>query len=362
VNPIPINPIPANSDQANPLRFLRSEEPGLVHVVSNFLYDEAFTIEALNHQSGFSGAKIWRVAFSTGYFALRRWPNPSMPVERMIGLHRLLEHLVTNGLTFVASPLKNRNGETLINRFGHFWQLEPWLQGEPCTEAANSPIRLRNAMKALSIWHRVARSYSPDSRVLRWFGSNSNSPSPAVLERLARLESITNELLSQIKQGILQSTDADVQCVGERLWQLFQTHQHSVKRQLKSLQSVAFSIQPCLRDIWNDHVLYTNNEVTGIIDPSACRSENVTTDLARLIGSFVGDDRKLWDSALEEYQRDRPLSLTELSLLNALDRSGVLLSSWTWLEWLFWERRPIQHRPSVIARIKNIEARLNHLS
>lgn len=54
--------------------------------------------------SGLSGAAIWRVTSPRGDYALRRWPSPSLPVVRILGLHRLLHELADQGLNFVPAP------------------------------------------------------------------------------------------------------------------------------------------------------------------------------------------------------------------------------------------------------------------
>jgi Ser/Thr protein kinase RdoA (MazF antagonist) len=116
-----------------------------------------------------------------------------------------------------------------------------------------------------------------------------------------------------------------------------------------------------LRDIWHDHVLFTNDKVTGIIDPSACRMESVACDLSRLIGSLVGDDVRLRHQAFEEYERHRTLTTGERALATVFDRTGVLLSGWTWLEWIYVERRPFHDRQAVTRRLTQVVERMEQL-
>ncbi|MDB5334415.1 MAG: hypothetical protein JWN70_34, partial [Planctomycetaceae bacterium] len=129
-----------------------------------------------------------------------------------------------------------------------------------------------------------------------------------------------------------------------------------------ALGSATVALQPCLRDVWHDHLLFTGEELTGLIDPGACRSENVTTDLARLLGSLVEDDRGEWDFALDCYQQMRPLSLVELRMLRAFDASGVVLSGVTWLDWLLIQQRVFINRARVLERLQTIVRRLENLA
>ena len=121
-------------------------------------------------------------------------------------------------------------------------------------------------------------------------------------------------------------------------------------------------LQPCLRDIWHDHVLFTGDIVTGLIDPHAARSDSVATDLARLLGTLVGDDRRGWDSGLAAYQEVRPLSAAELAMIELFDQSGVLLSGMTWLDWHLLQGRVFKNREGVLARLRSIAVRLKNLA
>ncbi|MEX0727043.1 MAG: phosphotransferase, partial [Planctomycetaceae bacterium] len=135
-----------------------------------------------------------------------------------------------------------------------------------------------------------------------------------------------------------------------------------VRKELRRLSPVRFPIQPCLRDIWADHVLFTGNDVTGLIDPTACRSDNVAVDLARLLGSFLGDDEPRWHEALRMYHERRPLSESERELVRALDRSNILLSAMTWLDRYFLSQVTIPHPAAALKRLAMYAERIVHLA
>ena len=318
-------------------------------------------MEPLGNRGGFSGAGIWRVVTEAGDFALRRWPKPGLPRDRILGLHLLLEHLRLSGLSFVAVPLQTSNGTSLPQHVLHDWQLEPWLPGLADFRANPSPDRLRAAMIALAQWHLAASRFVPAADSAEWFTSHANSPVPAVSERLTILDRADVGQTGRIEASISQSPDSAIRNLSRRILDLFKRGRSRVADELRIVRNVTVRLQPCLRDVWHDHVLFVGEKVTGLIDPSACRTESVASDLSRLIGSLVQDDRAAWDVALAEYQRHRPLTKDELALVALLDRSGVLLSGWTWLEWLHLERRPFAAAAAVEGRLKVIVERMRKL-
>ena len=318
-------------------------------------------VESLGNRGGFSGAGIWRVVTEAGDFVLRRWPSPGLPRTRISGLHRLLEHLRMDGLKFVAVPLRTKEGTSLPRDFVHDWQLEPWLPGVADFHANSTNERLRAAMAALAQWHLAAERFVPESDSARWFASRAASPSPAVGERLALLGTADSGQMDHMERRVTQSKDSAVRELSRQVLDLFRRGHVRVVAELQLVRDTAVRLQPCLRDVWHDHVLFAGDAVTGLIDPSACRTESVASDLSRLIGSLVKDDRAAWDIALAEYQRHRPLTANELALVAVLDRSGVLLSGWTWLEWLYFERRPFVEIDAVERRLKTILERMQKL-
>ena len=323
-------------------------------------------VVSLGNQGGFSGAAIWRVVTAAGDFALRRWPQPGLPRERIAGLHRLLEHLRREGLTFVAVPLTASDGATVTAVAGSLWQLEPWLPGVADFLVRPSNERLCQALTTLAQWHRAAERFVPEADAATWFFGRPAAPSPAVLERLAILTAVdagkvagVSRALSGERPGL--ASDSAIRDLARRVWSLFLRGRDVLSTELRLMRETTFRVQPCLRDIWHDHVLFEGDAVTGLIDPSACRVENVAADLARLIGSLVEDDRGARDFALTEYQRHRPLTASELALVAVLDRSGVLLSGWTWLQWLYVERRSFPDAASVAGRLTEIVRRMERL-
>ncbi len=322
--------------------------------------------EPLGNRGGFSGAAIWRVVTAAGDFALRRWPRPGLPRERIAGLHQLLEHLRREGLTFVAVPLATSDGATVTAVAGSLWQLEPWLPGVADFLARPSNERLCRAMAALAQWHRAAERFVPEADAATWFFGRPAAPSPAILERLAILTAVNAGKVAGVSRALSGemsglASDSAIRDLARRVWSLFLRGRDVLSTELRLMRETTFRVQPCLRDIWHDHVLFAGETVTGLIDPSACRVENVAADLARLIGSLVEDDRPAWDFALAEYQRYRPLTASELGLVTVLDRSGVLLSGWTWLEWLYVDRRSFPDAVSVTGRLTEIVRRMERL-
>ncbi|MCH7988356.1 MAG: phosphotransferase [Planctomycetes bacterium] len=315
----------------------------------------------LGTTGGFSGAVIVRVETELGDYCLRGWPVKSLPRNRILGLHRFLSSVFQQGVTQAAVPVSAESGSTLVVVQDRFWQLEPWMPGAADFHDNPSDVRLAETMACLARWHRAASLFSPQPEEREWFFCKSNAHSPAVIERLEMIREWTEGKSLLLKQAMSRSGDPLFREVAEEIVQRFDRLAPSLTRQMEAAVRVPFELQPCLRDIWHDHVLFSGDEVTGLIDASACRGENVAADLSRLLGSFVGDDRSRWDFALEEYARHRPLSVDEEGLVVVLDRSGVLLSGMTWLDRYFLQRERFGNEPAILERLETIFKRLEFL-
>ena len=308
---------------------------------------------------GFSGAEIYRVETSEGPFALRGWPPDSLPPARIRGLHRVLASVFARGVSIVAVPLGARDGSTVIRECGRCWQLEPWMPGIADFTQDPSDARLSAAMKAIARWHMAAAGFDARPEEAEWFACRTGT-SPAVGERLARIHRWQSGRLQELETALHRAPGDELRDTARRLVLLFHATAPAVSAELHGFTDVRLPLQTCLRDVWHDHVLFTGKEVTGLIDASACRTENAATDLARVLGSFLSDDFERWDFALAEYAKHRPLDDRERRLVRVLDRSAVLLSGFTWLERHFLGRGLTWDAP-LLARLGSILQRLEHL-
>lgn len=311
---------------------------------------------------GFSGAQLWQVETPRGLFCLRGTEAAFINRARALGLHRLLRHIAAQGVTCVPVSIATLQGETLPVAGGFAYQLEPWLPGVADFATHPTETRLHAAMFALARWHRAAENFVASSSERQWFFVENSAPSPGIRERLSEIARWDMATRDAVLRKLLDLNWSEFSILAKRVLDLFAANARAIADELTLARNIAVPLQPCLRDVWHDHVLFTGDEVTGLIDAHACRSDNVATDLARLLGSLVGDNRSAWDFALSAYQKIRPLSLAERGLIEVFDHSSVLLSAMTWLDWVCVQGREFSDRRRVCARLQSILRRLEKSS
>ncbi len=153
----------------------------------------------------------------------------------------------------------------------------------------------------------------------------------------------------------------DLEPIARRVLQEFAKAAPRVLSRLETVSEIHSPVHPCIRDIWHDHVLFHQDQVTGIVDFGALRVDHAAVDIARLLGSLVVDDRESWRYGLTAYQRIRGLAPQELQLVEVADESNVLLSGMNWLRWIYVEGRQFTPRPVILQRLEGILARLQWL-
>ena len=218
---------------------------------------------------------------------------------------------------------------------------------------APSRIRLAAALQALGQFHRAAAS----------FAGNHSSPAvaPGIRQRRKLLDDLLRHGLRQIRRAIDTQPDTEIALTAKRILTLFPRVASQIDSQLAVADRLAVPTQPCIRDIWHDHVLFTGDRVSGLIDFGAMRNDSVAADLSRLLGSLAGDDVRDWQHGLEAYQRVCRLSQQEFELIGILDSSTILLSGMNWLRWIYLESRRFDDIAQIAIRLRGIAARLESL-
>jgi Ser/Thr protein kinase RdoA (MazF antagonist) len=264
-------------------------------------------------------------------WCLKALPLADVDLARQRGLQRLQRHLAAGGLAFIAPPRVTRDGGPWVIDAGWLWQCEPWLPGEADRSERVSPERLRGACQALACWHERARQFLPDPVEATWFRSHPAEPSPAARERAAQLRETLALDLRELAVRAMKTLSTDLHPAVEILVGEVRRRGPTVARELERWQARPVPIQPCLRDVWREHVLFVEERVSGLIDPQAARRDSPAVDLARLLGSLCGGDTEGWQRGLVAYSEIRPLSVAESSLIPPLDLSGCLLAGLHWI-------------------------------
>jgi homoserine kinase type II len=300
-----------------------------------------------------SGALFWRLESPRGRLVLRRWPIEHPSPDHLRLIHSVLRHVYERGLKFVPAPIAAAGGATFLEHGGHLWELTPWLPGVADYEQNPRVEKLRSAMKALAKFHLAAADFTMAS-----LAPGSAGGSPAITRRLARIH--------ELQSG---GIDVLVRSISNEVWpalaplarQFLAALPNAVPRaiaELAPLAGVALPLQPSIRDIWHDHVLFEGDNVTGLVDFGAMQVETPAGDVARLLGSLVGDDEVGWRDGLAAYNAVRPLSDHEVAAASALDRSGTLLAGCNWIRWIYVDGRQFEDREQVLKRFRRILARL----
>lgn len=322
--------------------------------------------EPLGAAGGMSGAQFWRVVAPRGVFILRRWPREHPIPERLQFIHAVLQHAVRRGFSCVPVPIRATSGESFVDFAGHLWELAPWMPGTADYEQFPSVAKLQAALQALAKFHLAVADFR---------GSNDAQPklgrSPAVVRRLERLQQLARDGREQLGRVIDDGVWPELATLARKFLVALPAALPRALVQLEPLANVSLPLQPCVRDIWHDHVLFTGDEVTGLIDFGAVDIDTPAVDIARLLGSLTTSSQPhcgevaaawqtgatTWREGLAAYATIRRLTADELRAVSALDSSGTILAGCNWVRWVFQDGRRFESPTQVVARLRRITAR-----
>jgi hypothetical protein len=289
---------------------------------------------------GFSGAVVWRGDDPDGHpvLALKAWPRETT-AEHLSRVHRQMARAAH--LPFVPLVIPTRENVTTVFEAGRVWDLSRWMPGAADFHSRPTAARVANACAALAQLHRA---WGPAALV--------PAPCPAVRRRLdvlARRQSLPPVGSTTALRDLLRRAHDVVAVTAPR-----------AERALAPWVGRPVPVQPCLCDVWHDHVLFAGETVAGVIDYGAMKEDTVAVDLARLLGDLVGDDDAQFAAGLDAY-RAAGGSPPPDGFVRVLDRTGAVCGVVVWLRRLLVEGRTDADPAAVAARLGRLVERLERL-
>lgn len=311
---------------------------------------------------GFSGSHVYHVTTLDGHeLALRCMPeDPTFPVQRLRLLHQLLRHVVVrHGLSEIPLPLplsrficdrKNSDylssgelltgnqtkssefTETLLQVGSVCWHVEPWKAGTSKSGSCLTRACLISAAETLQKFYLAAIEFAAMVPNNPWFHC-SEGPSPAVARRLEIVRGLMGGQLQEIEALSSAERQPEFRDLWRRLHRVLILRLPVLFPLLQNAARLKLPLHPVIRDLWCPHVLFLNETVSGLIDLTACATDHISCDLARLQRSWFNSDQQAICSWLEVFERvqARKLNTAELQVLDVLDESAVLLSPLRWI-------------------------------
>lgn len=358
----------SRSAKSGPSSNLKKDEPSKVldtevrAVLAEFPTSAApLRFEPVTKHGGLSGARIWRVEIEGAYFALRQWPPNHPSPERLRFIHLVLEHTYSHGFHKIPVPLRTRGGESFVDRAGRLWEFAPWLVGENRYESEANREKQAAALRVLAQFHLASASIRHGKSAI---GKTSlHAASPGLTDRQSRLDELTSATIDSLRVAVERHTvGGAIDALAHSIVPFLPLASATAKPILDSAVSLSLPLQPCLRDIWHGNLLFTGDEVTGIVDFGAMQVDSPALDVARLLGSMAGDDVDSWRLGVATYEDLRPLTREEHLAVRAADASGVVLGCVNWLRWLYVEQRQFGDLSAVELRINKLLPRLLNLA
>lgn len=283
------------------------------------------TPELLGNAGGHSGAQLWRFASGRGPLVARAWPEAGMEPERLRRIHADL--LRARGLGFIPVPEPDSHGETVQYAEGRLWEVDPWLPGAADLSRPPHPARLAAGFAGLAALHDV----------LSW--DRTTGPSASLRIRASELHGLIHGGFEDMQAAVLRAPNDPSSEPALRWLGLARTLAPRFTHRVAAAASRSWNLQVCLRDVRPDHFLFEGERLTGVVDFGSMGFDRVEGDLARLLGEWVGDDRRARGDGLAAYSAVRRLDDASTSLIATFEIANALLGASHWIRWHFVDGR-----------------------
>ncbi|MDR2440325.1 MAG: phosphotransferase [Planctomycetaceae bacterium] len=341
------------------------------HVLSAYPKDfRSEDLFPLDPSSSLGLCQHWRVESSKELFCLRRWRANKPSREQLQFIQAVLWTAAYEGIEFVPLPLETGQHKGYVEFDDSYWELLPWFDSFDVGAESFDQKRFRviAAMMALAQFHLAVSGFPlPGPPV---------STSSHLQLQLAHWKSWVTKRFSQLNQVLLASRSNPSTLEEARLAKLGLTFLSQIlplsERCLFLLTHASWlvvPVQPVIGNALWRHICFDDNGVYGMIDFKEVTVDNVSLDIASLLGSATVSNNMLWTLGLNAYQNIRSLSDDELFMVQIFDQTLVLLEGLQYLSYLFLEKRSwtdlqqneiIRRLESCIFRLENKENKNDH--
>ncbi|MFI4875235.1 MAG: phosphotransferase enzyme family protein [Blastopirellula sp. JB062] len=298
-----------------------------------------YQVAPLGGAGGLSGGTIWRVECEDQAYALRLWPAET-DLARLRRIHALQRQWREANLKFIPQLYTTIEGDSFVENAAGYWELAEWMPGRAIEPAAITPSRLDAIAAAVATIHQVAAARKTTFDI-----------SPGLRQRYAMLERWRDIDRRQLDAAIVRLAWPEFADFAQQTLELFAQGVERIAAELRLALQTPLKLHDCLRDLHREHILLTDDSVSGILDFGAARAESPAGDLARLCGSLFEDDRGGWADFLARYEQAHPLSEAERHAIIQFDRSAVFLTGLQWIEWIALDQRHFSQPKAVLARL-----------
>jgi homoserine kinase type II len=332
-----------------------SDRGFLAPVLDGFDLPPTLDIHPLGNAGGFSGSLWWRLRAPAASppldLGLRRFPEGGTTRAALRAIHALMRRARAAGLDCIPRVWQAHRGESVVEWSGTCWEALEWMPGTADYEHRPSTARLEEAARTLATLHRVwAEPPLPPA------------PCPAVARRLRVLAAWQTDQASTPPRVGRHPPNATLEPLLRRGEAVLHRLAPSMIAALLPWLQRPVAIQPCLCDVWHDHLLFQGDRLTGLLDFASVQPDHVAVDLARLTGSLVEDDPARRAAFLDAYARLRPLGPADEALVALLDRAGLVASIANWLGRLDLQARPCADLARITRRLARLVARAERLN
>src|SRR5262249_21238363 len=152
------------------------------------------------------------------------------------------------------APLRALDGRTLLVNDGRIWELSPWMPGTADLSRPPPLARLRSGFAALAAFHQSLAHH------------RAAGTSPGLVRRAQEINSLIRGGFTSLDRAVSHRETDSRAPVARRWLTLAQNFAPAIALPLTATISSTMALQPCLRDVRPQHLLFDGDRLTGLVD------------------------------------------------------------------------------------------------